>query len=318
MSYLEVKNISKTYINHKALDDISVSLEKGRVLGLLGPNGAGKSTLIRIINKILYADTGGIFLDGKEMDFDMTRKIGYLPEERGLYQKMKVADQLMYFAQLKDLNSVEAKLGIDYWFDKFGLDDWRNKKLKELSKGMQQKVQFISTVIHKPELLIFDEPFSGFDPVNVELLKSEMLRMRDEGATIIFSTHNMASVEEVCDEVVLLNNSQKVLDGCISEVKEQFKEGKYILRGRCSGGFLSFDDFSFPDGISILDTECRDGHYSITITAADLVDKMSFLAFVNNGVGELQSFEEVLPSMNEIFMKIVGGKSATEINKDNE
>ncbi|MFV0346723.1 MAG: ABC transporter ATP-binding protein [Bacteroidales bacterium] len=318
MSYLEVKNVSKTYINHKALDDVSLSLERGRVLGLLGPNGAGKSTLIRIINKILYADAGDILLDGEAMDFDTTRKIGYLPEERGLYQKMKVIDQLMYLARLKDLTSAEAKQGIDFWFDKFGLNDWRNKKLKELSKGMQQKVQFISTIIHKPELLIFDEPFSGFDPINVELLKSEILRMRNEGATIIFSTHNMASVEEVCDEVVLINNSKKVLDGSIAAVKEQFKEGKYTLRGKCSDSFSSFDNFVFPEGINVLEARCRDRHYSIMLTATEEIDKMSFLAFVNNGVGDLQSFEEVLPSMHEIFMKIVGERSINTTNNTDE
>ncbi|MFV0506616.1 MAG: ABC transporter ATP-binding protein [Bacteroidales bacterium] len=305
MSYLEVRNVSKTYIDHKALDDVSLSLGKGRVLGLLGPNGAGKSTLIRIINKILYADAGEVLLDGKDIDFDKTSKIGYLPEERGLYQKMRVIDQLMYLARLKGITKSEARHNINYWFEKFGLEKWRNKKLKELSKGMQQKVQFISTIIHKPELLIFDEPFSGFDPINVELLKGEILRMRDEGATIIFSTHNMASVEEVCDEVVLINDSKKVLDGTIATLKEQFKEGRYRLAGKCSDSFSSFGDFIFPEGLSMLDAQVRDGYYNIVLTATD-INKMSFLTYINSNVGDLQVFEEVRPSMNDIFMRVIG------------
>lgn len=222
MYFLEAHNIVKSYGAFKALDDVSVSIPEGSVFGLLGPNGAGKSTLIRIINRILKADSGTVMLQGRPMVDDDVLRIGYLPEERGLYKKMKVGDQAVYLAQLKGLSRQEAVRRLHQWFDKFDIDSWWNRRVEELSKGMQQKVQFIVTVLHQPQLLIFDEPFSGFDPVNAELLKREILALRDRGATIIFSTHNMSSVEELCDDIALINKSHVVLTGNVKDIRKEY------------------------------------------------------------------------------------------------
>ena len=227
---LSTHHISKRFDHHVALDDVSIEVGRGKVFGLLGPNGAGKTTLIRIINHITAPDAGEVFFNGHHLVQDDVYNIGYLPEERGLYKKMKVGEQAVYLAQLKGLSAREARKRLKEWFEKFEIMPWWDKKLEELSKGMQQKVQFVISVLHEPELLIFDEPFSGFDPVNAELLKREILALRDKGHTIIYSTHNMASVEDVCDDIALINKSQLVLAGSVEEVKKRFADGRYEVR----------------------------------------------------------------------------------------
>lgn len=228
--FLTANHITKRYANHVALDDVSIAIPRGKVFGLLGPNGAGKTTLIRIINRITAPDEGEIIFDGHPFRPDDVFSIGYLPEERGLYKKMKVGEQAIYLARLKGMSEQEARRSLREWFEKFDILPWWDRKLEELSKGMQQKVQFIITVLHRPPLLIFDEPFSGFDPVNAELLKQEILALRDQGHTIIYSTHNMASVEDVCDNIALINHSQVVLQGPVDEVKRRFASGMFEIR----------------------------------------------------------------------------------------
>jgi ABC-2 type transport system ATP-binding protein len=223
MEILKTENIIKDFEGHRALSDVSINVDESCVFGLLGPNGAGKTTLIRIINQITAADSGNVFLFGEKLRPEHIQDIGYLPEERGLYKKMKVGEQAMYFAQLKGMAKQDASSELKQLFEKFEIHDWWDKKVEELSKGMQQKVQFITTIVHKPKLLIFDEPFSGFDPINAEILKNEIIELKNNGASIIFSTHNMASVEEVCDHIALINNSEKILDGKVTDIKNQFK-----------------------------------------------------------------------------------------------
>ena len=227
MNFLETNDVVKQYANHLALNMVSIQVPQGKVFGLLGPNGAGKTTLIRIINRITAPDSGSVLFNGRPSMQEDIFKIGYLPEERGLYKKMKVGEQALYLAQLKGLDYFEAKKRLTHWFEKFEIMPWWNKKVEELSKGMQQKVQFVITVIHNPELLIFDEPFSGFDPVNADLLKKEILELKDAGHTIIFSTHNMSSVEEICDEIALIDHAQVVLSGHVSEVRERFRTNTF-------------------------------------------------------------------------------------------
>lgn len=267
---LIARNITKRYGNHVALDDVSVTIEKGKVFGLLGPNGAGKTTLIRIINRITVPDEGEVIFDGHPFAADDVLKIGYLPEERGLYKKMGVGEQAMYLARLKGMSTTEAKRELTRWFEKFDIMPWWHKKLEELSKGMQQKVQFVTTVVHRPPLLIFDEPFSGFDPVNAELLKREILELRNEGHTIIYSTHNMASVEDVCDNIALINNSKVVLEGSVTDVKRQFADGKYEIK------------------------------------AQGTREQVEELAQGLNNV----EIHEVLPSMNDVFLKTISKNNA--------
>ena len=220
---LVIDSVSKTFANHKALNNVSISIPKGSIFGLLGPNGAGKTTLIRIINQIIIPDSGNVFLDNQLLEPKHISDIGYLPEERGLYPKMKVGEQALYLAQLKGMKKLDAKKQLKYWFEKFDIGEWWNKKVAELSKGMAQKVQFIVTVLHRPKLLIFDEPFSGFDPINANLIKDEILNLRNEGATVIFSTHRMESVEELCDHIALINKSNKILDGKLDEIKREYQ-----------------------------------------------------------------------------------------------
>ena len=229
MSFLVAEDIVKQFANHLALDKVSLSVPRGKIFGLLGPNGAGKTTLIRIINQITAPDTGLVTIDGKPLIPAHVANIGYLPEERGLYKKMKIGEQALYLAQLKGMRKADAMKKLKYWFEKFGIQEWWGKKVEELSKGMQQKVQFIVTILHEPELLIFDEPFSGFDPINANLLKREILDLKERGATIIFSTHNMGSVEELCDNIALINKSKKILDGSISEIRESYKSHIFQL-----------------------------------------------------------------------------------------
>ena len=266
---LKVNNVSKRFANHTALDDVSIEVPRGKVFGLLGPNGAGKTTLIRIINRITAPDSGEVIFDGHPFCAKDVENIGYLPEERGLYKKMKVGEQAIYLARLRGLSRDEAKKRLTHWFGKFGIMDWWDRKLEELSKGMQQKVQFVITVLHEPQLLIFDEPFSGFDPVNVDLLKREILELRDKGHTIIYSTHNMESVEDVCDNIALLNKSRVVLSGDIREVKRRFADGRFSVSAEVG-----------PDELQEIQAKMRQLGCPLTVN-------------------------EILPSMNEVFLKTV-------------
>lgn len=302
MNYLEIKNVNKSYGSKKVLDDISISVPKQSIYGLLGPNGAGKTTLIRIINQITMPDTGQLLLDGKPLSPGDVAIIGYLPEERGLYKKMKVGEQAIYLAQLKGLDKNTADKRLRHWFVKFGITGWWDKKVEELSKGMQQKVQFIVTVIHEPKLLIFDEPFSGFDPVNVNLLKKEILQLREDGATILFSTHNMASVEELCDNIMLINKGVKILEGGVNEIKQQYKTHKYemVIRPFKEG-------INIPEGHTILSMDNdRDGNIRITVQSENSN------ALIKNilNEGDLISYNEILPSMNDIFINLVTPNSS--------
>ena len=223
MDFLKIRNVEKRFVNQYALDDVSLTVPENSIYGLLGPNGAGKTTLIRIINRITAPDKGEIYLKGHKIQMKDVFRIGYLPEERGLYKKMKVGEQALYLAQLKGMNKHDAVKKLKYWFEKFEIQDWWDKKIEELSKGMQQKIQFVTTVVHEPELLIFDEPFSGFDPINANLLKNEVLNLKKKGATIIFSTHNMGSVEELCDHITLINKAENILEGPIDQIRNQYK-----------------------------------------------------------------------------------------------
>ena len=242
MIYFEAENVSKSFANHYALDNVSIHVREQSIFGLLGPNGAGKTTLIRIINQIIGPDSGKLYIKGVPLSSYHTEDIGYLPEERGLYKKMKVGEQALYLAQLKGISKSDAYARLKSWFEKFGIEDWWNKRIEELSKGMAQKVQFIITVVHAPSLLIFDEPFSGFDPINAEMLKNEILELKNKGATIIFSTHNMSSVEELCDDIALINKSKVILSGNVHEIKRQYSSNIYQLKIREAD---SFDESKF-------------------------------------------------------------------------
>jgi len=301
MYALEALNVSKTYINHKALDDVSIQVAEKSIFGLLGPNGAGKTTLIRIINQISVMDEGRILLNGKNIKPSDTALIGYLPEERGLYKKMKVGEQAVYLAQLKGLKRVDAIKELKIWFEKFEIGSWWNKKVEELSKGMQQKVQFIATVMHRPKLLIFDEPFSGFDPINVNLLKQEILNLREEGATVIFSTHNMASVEELCDNIALVNKSKVILSGEINQVKEKFKPNIFKIEYNISGDLeLENDKFEIVSSQQINGLKSSNIRLMNDANSSELIEKL-------NSQCEIKSFNEILPSINDIFISEVEG-----------
>lgn len=298
---LEVKNVYKQYANHLALNDVSISVPRGSIFGLLGPNGAGKTTLIRIINSITAPDKGFVLFNGKPLSLKDTVNIGYLPEERGLYKKMKVGEQALYLCQLKGLSKVDALKRLKYWFEKFEIESWWDKKVEELSKGMAQKVQFITTVLHEPELLIFDEPFSGFDPVNAELLKKEILELKAKGSTVIFSTHNMDSVERLCENIALINKSQVVLSGNINEIRKQFSTNKYIVTLKKENGLTNFDFLcadliNFREENNIIQAEFTlKKDYSSNDILNELIKR-----------GTILKFEEQLPSMNDIFLKSVG------------
>jgi len=299
MNFLEAKEVVKQFTNHRALNKVSISVPKGKIFGLLGPNGAGKTTLIRIINRITAPDSGEIFFNGiSSRPSDMAR-IGYLPEERGLYKKMKVSEQVIYLSRLKGLPTKEAERRLRFWFEKFGIMSWWNKKLEELSKGMQQKVQFIVTVIHEPELLIFDEPFSGFDPVNTEQLKKEILELKADGRTIIFSTHNMASVEEICDEIALINKSEVVLSGAVDEVRHRFKSNTFRV------SVLNDRFVATPEMYSVISEIPGSGRLlNVLIRKEKPISNSELLSFLAQQ-HEIFSFTEELPSMNEVFLKVV-------------
>jgi ABC-2 type transport system ATP-binding protein len=301
---LVAENIVKTFGDFRALNNVSIEVPKGSIFGLLGPNGAGKTTLIRIINQITMPDEGLITLDGEKLKPDHIRDIGYLPEERGLYKSMKVGEQVLYLAQLKGLSKAEAKKQLKYWFDKFEIGDWWNKKIQELSKGMAQKIQFIVTVLHKPKLLIFDEPFRGFDPINANMIKDEILQLRNEGATVIFSTHRMESVEELCDNIALIHESNKILDGKLIDIKREYKSNIFEI------GLLT-------DNKAEVRQNLKEKFQVSDATFKTINDELKFNIKIENGTsanqlishltskGELTHFVEVIPSVNDIFIQTV-------------
>ena len=304
MAQITVNEVTKRYADHLALDRISIDIPEHCIYGLLGPNGAGKTTLIRILNQITAPDSGEVLIDGEKLNQKHIAHIGYLPEERGLYKKMKVGEQAIYLAELKGIKKAEAQKRLKVWFDKFEISGWWDKKVEELSKGMQQKVQFITTVIHEPDILIFDEPFSGFDPINANLLKEAILDLRDKGATILLSTHNMASVEELCDSITLINNGKSILQGRVSNIKRQHDTHQRELIVRC-------DDFNKVMAVA-------DTYNNIKVEHTDLPDETKLTLFSESPndligrlleIGQLVSFKEVLPSMNDIFIQEVQSQS---------
>lgn len=298
---LEAQHIHKQYANHTALNDVSINVPQGGIFGLLGPNGAGKTSLIRIINQITAPDSGIVLFDGKPLSPNDVERIGYLPEERGLYKKMKVGEQLLYLAQLKGMSKQEANQKLKYWFEKFDISDWWNRQVDDLSKGMQQKAQFIATIIHDPQLIILDEPFSGFDPINANLLKDEILALKAKGTSIIFSTHRMESVEELCDDIALINHAEVVLQGTKKAIKNQFKDNSYLL------------DFVgempvLPESITLLGTqELEDNQTRIHVRLQHEMNPNALISFFLDKV-EVKAFCEKIPSFNEIFIQVVGQK----------
>lgn len=306
MNIIEVQGVSKQYSSHKALDNVSLEIPAGSVYGLLGPNGAGKTTLIRIINHITAPDSGQVLFDGHPLVAEDVVNIGYLPEERGLYKKMKVGDQALFFAKLKGLKTREAETQLRAWFEKFGISDWWNKKVEELSKGMAQKVQFIVTVLHRPKLLIFDEPFSGFDPINAELLKNEILQLRDEGATVIFSTHNMESVEALCDNFTLINRSRNILSGNVAEIRREMGKNHYRLsfQGDADKLIQTLGPSIRNYNMSALEQTESGIIYNSEFTLNPDVTMHDFIQAANDTV-EIVTFDRALPSMNEIFIRTV-------------
>ena len=297
---ITAEHITKRFSAHTALDDVSVEIPRGSVYGLLGPNGAGKTTLIRTINRITLPDEGRILFDGRPITQQDIFRIGYLPEERGLYRKMKVGEQALFLAQLKGLKRHEALLRLREWFVRFGIEEWWNKKVEDLSKGMAQKIQFIVTVLHKPELLIFDEPFSGFDPINANLLKEEILRLKDEGATVIFSTHNMSSVEEICDHITLINKSHNILSGKVDDIRR--KHGGNIFSVQYKGDGQALNDKLQGVCNVLAHDENSTGYSSLKLHIERNEDVRSVVSLINDSV-ELRQFTEEVPSMNDIFIR---------------
>ncbi|MEE3412537.1 MAG: ABC transporter ATP-binding protein [Bacteroidales bacterium] len=300
---LEIKNVTKSYAKKKAIDEVSFNVTEGEVFGLLGPNGAGKTTLIRMINQITMPDSGEIYFNGERLSEKHISFVGYLPEERGLYKKMKVNEVVLYLAELKGLKGSVAKQRMDYWFDKFDITDWWNKKVEELSKGMQQKVQFITTIMHNPKLLIFDEPFSGFDPLNANLLKSEILNLKKQGSTIIFSTHNMESVEEICDSIVLINSAKNILQGKVNDIKQSFKRDEYEI-------ITSSDEIEdvLPMGITLVSKQVGDNRLCTSVLNIPKGENANVLSALLKKM-DILSYREILPSMNEIFINTVTQKA---------
>ena len=303
---LTVEHVSKAFTNHQALDDVSLQVPRGKVYGLLGPNGAGKTTLIRIINHITAPDSGRVIFEGHQLTAADVAHIGYLPEERGLYKKMKVGEQAIFFARLKGLSRKEATERLRQWFDRLEISSWWDKKVEELSKGMAQKVQFIVTVLHQPSLLIFDEPFSGFDPINANLLKEEILRLRDQGATVIFSTHNMASVEELCDNITLINKSHNILSGSVDELRHQFGDNTFELSYLGSADALNAALQPLTSSLVALDSEGQTQRVRFAI--ANGVTTRDVLTAANASV-DIRAFVPQLPSMNDIFIRTVNASN---------
>ena len=296
-SILSVQHLKKYFESQKAVDDISLTIDRGQIFGLLGPNGAGKTTLIRMITGIFYPDEGEILLNGKPFDpIKDVAQIGYMPEERGLYKKMKVGEQALYLAQLKGLSRKEAKQRIDKWFSRFGMESWWDKKVEDLSKGMGQKLQFVTTVLHDPSLIILDEPFSGLDPVNSNLIKDEIFRLANEGATIIFSTHRMEQVEEICNHIALVNKGKKILDGTVKDTKQQYKLNQYKIEGE---GLERVDRITAPFTV-ISETE-----NGIRLQIKEGNNQNAVLQFLISQGVSIHAFQELLPSLNEIFIRLV-------------
>ncbi|MBO4328009.1 MAG: ATP-binding cassette domain-containing protein [Bacteroidales bacterium] len=301
---IEVNNVTKRYAGHLALDNVSLQVPAHGIYGLLGPNGAGKTTLIRILNQITGPDAGQIRIDGEPLAPKHVARIGYLPEERGLYKKMKVGEQAIYLAQLKGVGRMEAEVRLRKWFDRFEITEWWNKTVEELSKGMQQKIQFITTVIHEPDILIFDEPFSGFDPINANLLKESILELRDQGATILLSTHNMNSVEELCDRISLINKGEVILEGAVADIRRQHHTSTHeilVQTERRDAVLGLMDDFN----LQIEDTDTPD---TLKLTFAG--DSPKALLHRVMDIGNLVAYQEILPSMNDIFIQEVQSKNA--------
>ena len=297
---IECRDICKNFGEKVALDKVSVNIPKGGIFGLLGPNGAGKTTLIRIINRITIPNGGEVLFDGRPITQSDVEKIGYLPEERGLYRKMEVGDQAMYLAQLKGMSAADARKALKEWFVRFGIQDWWKKKVEELSKGMAQKVQFITTVVHNPSLMILDEPFSGFDPVNAELIRKEILRLKDEGATIILSTHNMESVEELCDNIALINKSHLVITGGVNEIRHKYGNNNIELV------YTGEDNVKDAEGIfKVLSDEDNAGRHTAVLTLGEHVSSNDALSALLAQDIVVNSFKELIPRMNDIFIKLV-------------
>ena len=300
MGIIECKNVSKAFGEKVALDNVSVDIPKGQIFGLLGPNGAGKTTLIRIINRITIPNSGTVFFDGRPITQDDVEKIGYLPEERGLYRKMKVGEQAMYFAQLKGMSYREAQDELKKWFIRFGIESWWNKKVEELSKGMAQKVQFITTVVHKPKRLILDEPFSGFEPVNAQVIREEILRLKEEGSTIILSTHNMESVEELCDSIALINKSHVVITGGVDEIRRKYGNNNVELIYTSEASLKAV-----PGVFDVLSDQDDMGRHTAVLSILDGATTNDVLAEVMKQGLTVNSFKELVPRMNDIFIKLV-------------
>jgi ABC-2 type transport system ATP-binding protein len=296
MHILQLQNVTKSYENHVAVNDVSFNIPKGSIFGLLGPNGAGKTSLIRIITTITRADSGTVFLDGEKLSSNHPAQIGYMPEERGLYKKMKTGEQLLYLAQLKGLSRQEARTAIKYWFEKFDIDNWWGKRVEELSKGMQQKIQFIATVIHRPKLLILDEPFSGLDPINASLMKDEINELHRNGTSIVFSTHRMEQVEEICENIVLINRGKNVLEGPVKNIKDQFKENRFRVQ------FEGTLPAQLDEKYQIVNQSAN----QITVKLQNNFSSNELLRHLLNEGVYIHAFNEILPSLNEIFIRQVG------------
>lgn len=303
--FIVAENVTRTYEDKIALDNFNIKIPKGSIYGILGPNGAGKTTFIRIINQITKPDSGTIYFNGEPLQPKHISHIGYMPEERGLYKNMKIGEQAIYLAQLKGMNKTEAKSRLEYWFDKLKIEKWWNKKLSELSKGMAQKIQFVVTVLHNPELLIFDEPFSGFDPVNANLIRDEILELKEKGTTILFSSHRMESVEELCDYVALIHNSKKILDGSVKDIRHKFKQGKFNIR---ITDIQSHDIEHLLSNHPIENLVKIDNEYSFSIKLTDRESSKSLISELSSK-GTILSFYEEIPSMNEVFINAVNSKN---------
>lgn len=302
MPVLKTENVIKRFQSKVAVDGISLEIEKGKIYGLLGPNGAGKTTLIRMITRILHADEGKIYLNNEPLNDFHPAQIGYMPEERGLYKKMKVGEQLIYLARLRGMSYNDAKRSLTDWLTRFNMKDWWNKKIEELSKGMQQKVQFVSTIAHDPKLIILDEPFSGLDPVNTQLIKDEILKLRENGATILFSTHRMEQVEEICEEIALINEGKLILNGRVDDIKNQYRENKFVI------DFYKLPENDISSAYSI---EYNNGH-RLTIKLNDKQTSTELLRYLIDNNAEIRAFNESLPSLNDIFIKLVTEKKDHE------
>jgi len=307
MNILELENIKKYFASQKAVDDISMQIGEGSIFGLLGPNGAGKTTLLRMVTGIFYPDSGNIIFEGKKFNaMEHIRDIGYMPEERGLYKKMKIGEQALYLARLKGMSKAEAMENIKKWFVKFEMESWWNKKVEDLSKGMSQKLQFVTTVLHQPKLIILDEPFSGLDPVNANLIKDEIYNLAKNGSAVIFSTHRMEQVEEICDHIVLVNKGKKILDGTVNNVRQSFKENIYSINASTEVDIES----------NALFTVVNKQKDKIFIKLNEGVKTNEVLQFLINKDIQVNNFNELLPTLNEIFIKLVQGKAATSFQKE--